>query len=594
MSKRLYREMKEKQREILCKYPPTYIYQCNFNEGTLMLSKPGYYKLRENIVFKPNPCSDYFPRSDQKQYNTPGFLMGFFAVICIYGEDIYLELDGFTISASEEFILQQRFFSIIELANSPFIFVNGASQGPGAFSTFDSFRAAKNVIISGGILGRNSHHCVHGSKTSYVLLEDLVCEQFEFVGVAINGSENLMFHRVDIRDSRKDIPVLATYSAARFARLFARRFLSRQPFSLPLNMRKELIRRLTLLEIQLDETFSEIMSCGQTTNELFRNDCQLPDGNVYGLLVKNNGFAVNELESSSTTAELSSNVFCRRVSINNIEGRVDEILGLSLRDGTGGQVDVAGAVLQIDRIVRDGKYHGNVLSDLQLYLAEISLTLVIPIGKTNITFDVINWSKGYGEFINLMESGYKFVKGTDSMLHINKSVFAFRIDAINNFAMEKCSYDNIRNVGRIGITDEFEKVGQIKNHDLFQRDRYCGADTTGISISYCKNVSIENFKGYNLFSRNGNAIGISEYFGSTNIRLDRVKLKNIKAGNKKKCDKRGKPLGENYYGKLVPCKELPRAIGIRYEKRNEAIVEIKDVTICNLSSPAKPIKIETY
>ncbi len=373
--KKLYYKLTKKRKEIE-KQNPIYLYQKDFDEGTYLLDKPGYYVFKEDIVFNPN--HDVLPA----KYNTPGFSLGFFAVISIYAKDVYLNLNHHSISASEEFTLQQRFFSIIELANSPFI----VSEGPSDFSTETSFQSSENVFIRKGRLGRSSHHGIHGNMASNVLLEKLTIEDFEFVGLALNGGNNIVAHKINIKNSRH-IPVLATYSAARFARKFAKIILSK---SLSSEQRNELNKRLLNLQNEMDKTFNEIMETGETTSKLFRNKTGLPDGNCYGLLIKNRGVAVNEFESYGSKVE---NVLIRKVDVSNIKSKVDEVICLSGKDGKGAQNDVAGAVLQIDKIKENGKYKGTVLSELQLYLAELSLSLNIPIGKNNITSDTIEWAK---------------------------------------------------------------------------------------------------------------------------------------------------------------------------------------------------------
>jgi len=375
--KDLYFKLTKKRKEI-SKQTPIYLYQTDFDEGTYLLDKPGYYILAEDIVFNPNP--DVLPA----KYNTSAFSLGFFAVMAIYSDNVYLNLDGHSIKASEEFALQQRFFSIIELANSPFI----PAQGPSDFTTESSFKAANNVFIRKGKLGRSSHHGIHGNMATNVLLEKLTIKDFEFVGLALNGGENIISHKIIIKDNKQDIPVLATYSAARFAAKFARIMLTK---SLSNEQKQELKKRLTNLQNEMDKTFNEIKNTGETTSELFRNKTGLADGNSYGFLIKNRGVAVNEFEYSG---EKVNNVLVRKVHVSNIKCKVDEVICLSQKEDKGAQNDVAGAVFQIDKLKdENGKYKGTVLSELQLYLAELSLLLNIPIGKNNISNDVIEWSK---------------------------------------------------------------------------------------------------------------------------------------------------------------------------------------------------------
>ena len=239
--KSLYFKLTEKRKEI-SKQKPIYLFQKDFDEGTYLLDKPGYYILKEDIIFNPNP--DVLP----EKYNTSAFSLGFFAVMAIYADNVYLNLNGHTIKASEEFALQQRFFSIIELANSPFI----PSQGPGDFINESSFKSANNVFIRKGKLGRSSHHGIHGNMSKNVLLEKLTIEDFEFVGLALNGGENIVSHKIIIKDNKQDIPVLATYSAARFAAKFARIMLSKP---LSNEQKQELNKRLRNLQNEMDKTF---------------------------------------------------------------------------------------------------------------------------------------------------------------------------------------------------------------------------------------------------------------------------------------------------------------------------------------------------
>ena len=63
-----------------------YIYQKDFNNGTLRLINSGSYQLMENIVFHPNPNNNFLPRLDQKEYPlSNGYILCFFAAITIEG-----------------------------------------------------------------------------------------------------------------------------------------------------------------------------------------------------------------------------------------------------------------------------------------------------------------------------------------------------------------------------------------------------------------------------------------------------------------------------------------------------------------------------
>src|SRR5689334_17411103 len=83
---------------------PTYIYQKDFNHGTYIIDQPGHYIIKENIVFNPNPSNDYLPNQNDQKYKTLSYTLGFFAVIVIATNDVYLDLNNKTISASPEFV----------------------------------------------------------------------------------------------------------------------------------------------------------------------------------------------------------------------------------------------------------------------------------------------------------------------------------------------------------------------------------------------------------------------------------------------------------------------------------------------------------
>jgi hypothetical protein len=564
--------MKKKKEEIE-KLSPVYLYQKDFLEGTYLIDKPGYYVLKEDIVFNPNPTNDYRPRDDQVKYKIPGFVLGFFAMIAIYADGVYLDLNGFTIKASKEFTLQQRFFSIIELANASFIF----SQGPAVFSTPTSFVPATNTIVRNGKMGLSSHHGIHGNMCSNILLENLLIEDFEFVGVALNGCHSIFAHKVEIKNNRKDIPVLATYSAARFAVQFAKRVLG---MNINVGQKAELTRRINALQNEMDNTFREVMSTGKTTSKLFRNETGLPDGNIYGMLVKNRGLAVDELVTPDPSVIKTRNVFLRKVNVENMVCRVDEILALSQKGGLGAQVDTAGAVLQIDKIHDENSvYKGTTLSDLQLYMAEIAQSLNVQIGKLNITADTVAWSKSGQTLENLLAKGYFLKTGSDSMLHMNKGLIIYRFDAIDNLVLDKCSFYKVKNVANMGCDFAGTKEDEVNRRGGY----YPGAGAVGLNIAYCSDVSISNFKGRKVFSKNGDANGIHIMFGSDNVRLDEVELSNIKAGTLH----HRKWIGTNYSGKKeeytgeIPNKK-PQAVGIKYD--NNAIIDMKDVEISNLKS----------
>ena len=76
------------------------------------------------------------PPLDSEEYPPGrGFWLGFFAAVSIAADDVVLDLNGFEIRSSEEFLLRQRFFSIVELADKPFKVRSGPPIPPNARRT---------------------------------------------------------------------------------------------------------------------------------------------------------------------------------------------------------------------------------------------------------------------------------------------------------------------------------------------------------------------------------------------------------------------------------------------------------------------------
>ena len=555
---------------------PVYLKQSDFADGTYIISEPGHYVLTEDIVFNPNPDADYFPRPDQTKYQTLGYSLGFFAVIAIAAKGVYLDLNGYKISASPEFTLQQRFFSIIELGDAPFI----PKQGPGSFS--NGLTPARDTIIANGTLGFSSHHGIHDNLSENILLENLEIRDFEFVGVALNGTHCLALDDVKIGPNRDNIPVLATYSAARFDRLFAKRLLDDERVS-P-TMKAELSEALANLEEEMRVTFNEMVAGQTVSSHLFRNDSGLADGNVYGIVIKDRGIAINDFVNSS--AQVTRNVLLHDVNIKHLKGRVDEIVALSNSGGQGACVDIAGAALQIDTITSEGQYNGTNLSDLQIKMAEICNSLNIKLGTLNIPPEVVAWAKNGTDIQSLLDKGYRYKCGADSMHHFNKGVLGIRLDALDNVKLKKCKVENVANFGRIGNMDAAGPY--LRSFDGAKRDGYFGADTSGIHLSLCTNLEIDKCKVLDIYSENGDAIGINLIHKSS-ADVEKTKIINIKAG-RLKC---GEWLGTDYWGEESRYREempnrIPRAIGVRVEQSQ---VELEKVKICDLHSPAKPKKV---
>ena len=80
-----------------------------------------------------------------------------------------------------EHALQQRFFSVIELADQPFI----PKQGPAQFG--NTIRSSSNVAIINGKIGLSSHHGIHGNGVNNIMVKNVDFIDNEVCGIALNG-----------------------------------------------------------------------------------------------------------------------------------------------------------------------------------------------------------------------------------------------------------------------------------------------------------------------------------------------------------------------------------------------------------------------
>jgi len=125
---------------------------------------------------------------------------------------VTIYLDGFTLEQSPIHALMQRFYANIELNNSPFI----PDVGPAQFIGEEPFTPVSNIKILGpGVLGRSSHHGIHGNENSNIEIRDITFTDFEVAAVSLNNVDGLDILNNKITQNRHDVPVNGMFSAAR-------------------------------------------------------------------------------------------------------------------------------------------------------------------------------------------------------------------------------------------------------------------------------------------------------------------------------------------------------------------------------------------
>ena len=491
--------------------------QLHFANGTVRITRPGIYLLQEDIDFGPNPDNDFMPTGQQiasGQYPVGAngaYHLGFFAALTIEANGVILDMQGHTIKQTILHHLQQRFYANIELANAPFI----PNQGPGNFSATSTFKFGENVFIKNGILGRSSHHGIHGNKMKSIVLQNLSIKDFEVAGIALNGATDSILNSITIENTSLNIRVLSSYSQARFIRSFLQRVKSTYP-NTTLNG-KSVDAIIVDLNDGLEEAKNAVLR-GETPQNMFGNsNFHLGyDGNVYGLVLNVNGVVINGfIKDRPISAVGNQQIYLQNIYIKNIISRPVEIIALSSNPDTGGayggsrQTGPVGDVLHIKTITAaDRTYNPNLLANAQLIIAKNNIP---KIGTTNITSSIVSWSESGTDLSGVMNSESYYVKGGDSMGHSMKGNIGLFISAGENISVNGLIVDTVKSNG--------SSVGPDAS-GVYQGGNSRGVIVTGssniIMVSTITNITTDNI---NSTQQNIEVIGTS-----TNIQNNGVIL----------------------------------------------------------------------
>ncbi|MDJ0784654.1 MAG: right-handed parallel beta-helix repeat-containing protein [Desulfosarcinaceae bacterium] len=576
--------------------PTIHISQDDFIEGTLIIDQPGNYQLTEDISFNPHPpgtLDDFgnvleaynggrpFPSQLGNPYDPAAFGLGFFAAIVITAENVTLDLNGMTIEQSEEHALLQRFFAVIELTNRPFI------SGQGPFDFGSQIKSASNVMIKNGIIGRSSHHGIHGNGNTNVTIENVDFDGFEVAAVALNGVNGLTIEG-STASNRVDVPVNGRYSNALFILAYVDFLVANNsPTTLTVNGSD-----LSATEIQsalrdaINAVHADVIITGSdkinrvnhpAEYALFHNKHGVVDGNAYGFLVNPLGVAVDGFPFQPP--EPSTNIQFHTVDILSLKAFVSEVV--ALQQGGKAVIDPIGAVFptmirhpdtgalltvdahnNTDQII----YKGNVLANAQAIVAKAALAgefanSFLDTSRLNITEDVIKWIEGdEGLAVSLFDEESDYLCNGDTMFHVNKGVIGFKMDGAENITAENTSVQNVINWGEVGSA----LCGNYtKSHPKATLTGYGGTAVRGYSAAGSKNVLIKDSFAADIESVAGPVIVFDVLTDSHAVQIDNSSADRITAG-------------ESFQANGGP-NPVPDAIGVQVS------ADATDVVLKNLS-----------
>lgn len=482
------------------------LYQSDFDDGTLILSEPGNYKLCEDITFYPlvNPpetssegAANAFEPIFSGYYDENAFGLGFFAALSIATNDLTLDLNGYIIQQSEEHALLQRFFAVIELADSPFI----KGVGPAEFvAESNEFNSASNISIIGpGTIGRSAHHGIHGNENDNVLIKDVTFVDFEVAAVSLNKADRLSIENCEITQNRHNVPILGMFSAARFIRPYGK-MLKDAGFSMNLRgvptSAADVYDRLIN---SINNVYNDIMQVGKikknqhpTEYNLFHNEPGVVDGPCYAFLVHGRGPAVGDFgfDLATNTTLTSSRVTISNNTIQDIKCWTNEVPAIVEDNKV--MNDVRGAIFQLTSslgsgiaINNDGTYKGNVVADMQIMVAkaiidgDIENTLQLQTAVNSLDSTIIDWASSSDI---IYEPSYRC--NGDSMHHVVKGMTVIRVEDTVGFRIEDNIVEQVTNLSPPSFNEcyDYHKGSNIENADD-EDSLQQGANIRGISVA---------------------------------------------------------------------------------------------------------------
>ncbi len=559
----------------------TYLDADDFRYGTYVIDEPGVYRLAEDISFDPNspdtlsqaiddgvipaeaaaslelpsPVDPHFaglPLATQlvpggvddftpagpldARYDPAAFGLGFFAAISITADDVVLDLAGHTLEQSAEHALLQRWFAVVELADQPF----GPAPGPAAFGS--ELDAAHRVVIENGTIGRSAHHGVHGNGNSDVTVTGVDFEGYEVAAIALNGVDGLVVKDVTA-SNRKDIPVLGTYSSARFIEAYVDYLVdSGSPTTLTVGG-KELRAvdvYVALCEL-IDQVHQDLVDAPHIVDgraqidavshplayALFHNQSGLPDGNSYSFLLNDLGVAVNGFPTvpDGVTRMPSRDIVLEDVEVHDQSAAIIEVVAIDA-DGSA-IIDPAGAVFQTRNAHPDtgapitisswqdaeATYVGNPVANAQALVAKAAARgefegSHLDVTRSNMPSTVLAWVEGASGSETLADIAARYICNGDPMFHVNKGVIAFKMDAAEGVELRDTVVDGLANYGAAGST-VCGDYGDGISHPNATLHGYGGTAVRAYTFAGSKDVRVERAEANDVSAARGPAVGFA-------------------------------------------------------------------------------------
>lgn len=548
--------------------------QSDFDAGTFVAdATDACYVLGEDIVFHPAPHSNF--RAVKEPYTSdPAFVLDFPAAILVRAAGVSIDLGGHEIRQSRAHNVQQRFFAHIELT-TPFI----DGQGPADF-VGDEPEPAARFTLRNGRLGLSSHHGIHGNGAWSVLIEDVDIKDYDVGAVALNGMHDVVLRRVHALGTATSVPVLGTYSSARFITPFVDRALATAARATPSFATHATTVRLQNAAAHLKQLMGHVLADVTATgaiNEgahpeahaLFGNPTGLPDGSAsYGFVLHVHGVAVNgfECDRSDARHDQMHHILIEDCEVHNTRLHAVEVPVLQ-EVATGKlQRGPAGDVLRIADLVADDdvSYAETALSGTKIALAEVVRMLGLDssdeFGTLAVHPTVVRWSRGVAGILSdhVSRGIFRYMRNGDTMFHVNKGAFGIRVGGGHHIAVRRTAITGVDSTGNPAnfdplpgetADDAYWTGGTDGGHPAADPQHgYGGADSVGIAVAATADVMLDAVTIRNVHSRAGWASGLFVFNGATDVRVNDVGIFDVTAMTNPDLK--------------VPGPKQPRAVGV--------------------------------
>lgn len=461
-------------------------------DPTYYIKEPGTYVLQEDIILDfPEPQSFAHPHHF-------GFVMG----ISIAAENVRLNLNDKTIRMSDSFANRQRVFNIIELAQAPY------PKGKAGFK--DTIIPATNVVIERGYIGRSSHGGIHGNNNNRIRLTDLHIENFEVAGIALNNAKNIVIEHVVIDNRKQRVPVHSNFAIARILdRTLTNIIRDTKKYSGEIRTKAE--------DYKKDPTLVKILnSPGSDELGFTENKGALPEGSMFGIYISS-VFNVGPLGKKGIS-DFSHNILLYHVEVLNLANGPYE--RVSMRAGNTALLDSSGNRLMYDFVFNKtgARLPSNPLNDFKFKLTQMQVWTTSIVKPDKIPSDVVT-TMMHSDF-TASQASIVPLAGVDSRAgHSPKGIFGIRIDAAQNVLLHNCSVRNISSFDDRGAKFEGDMAIHPTTPTVWRGEHgstkiYKGNYAFGISLTSCVSVDVEKGTVKDVWSKNGNAFGVT-FLGST-------------------------------------------------------------------------------